>query len=123
MAISHLLRQILDKKQIPDVVSIYEDLRKPRLQLMQRISHEIKRTYALPDGSQQEERDRQLQLPEVSQQYSVPWLNPRFQDWMYSYDAANEADRAWAKHLAGEQPTRRILQKLDADGFESPNST
>ena len=109
-----------DKRQIPDAVSIYENLRKPRLQFMQRMSHDIKTMYALPDGPQQEERDRQLQSPGPSQHYPVPWLDPIFQDWMYSYDAEDEADRAWAKYLEGERPETTDSSKIDANGVGSP---
>ena len=95
--LSQLLSKISEKTQIPAVTATFESLRKPRLLAMQRLSHDIKKVYSYLDGPQQEERDKQLRTPELDQN-PIPWLDPKFQQWMYSYDAVKEAETAWAKY-------------------------
>ena len=94
-AISALFARLTHKHQIPDLLAIFEGLRKPRALELQRRSHSMRAIYGMYDGDEQVMRDRQLTQCEPSEAYSVPWMDPAFQKWMYTYDAAGEAERAW----------------------------
>lgn len=38
---------------------------------------------------------------EPFEEYPNPWADPKFQEYLFGYDAYGEADRAWEKYLAG----------------------
>ena len=46
--------------QIPDLLLIYDNLRRPRAMKIKQRSREMRVTHAFPDGLMQQERDRQL---------------------------------------------------------------
>lgn len=50
------------------------------------------------DGPEQEERDRVLREVDPFPGYPIPWMEPDFQSWMYTYDGMEEADTAWQKY-------------------------
>ena len=59
--------------------------------------------YGMYDGDDQVMRDRHLTQSEQLEGCPVAWMDPTFQKWMYTYDAAAEAERAWEKHARGTE--------------------
>lgn len=95
--LSTLFAHLSHKSQIPELLTVYESLRKPRALELQRRSLSMRTVYGMYDGDEQMMRDRQLTLCEPFEGYVVPWMDPEFQKWMYTYDAAAEAEKAWQK--------------------------
>ena len=102
--LSTLFAHLSHRSQIFDILTIFERLRKPRALRLQQRSHEMRAIYGMQDGPAQAERDRQLTQFEPFEGYPVPWMDPVFRDWMYTYDAAGEAEKAWEKYLVGKWP-------------------
>lgn len=63
--------------------------------------------YAFDDGSLQQERDRQLQHHTPFDGFPNFLADPVLQNSMFSYDAIDEADKAWDTYLRGEWPSTR----------------
>ena len=92
--------------QIPDLLTIYEHIRRPRTMEVKRRSKEMRATHGFPDGPLQEERDRQMAL-EPFEGYPNAWADPVFQKWLWGYDAVQEADKAWNVYKKGLFPGTR----------------
>lgn len=110
---------------VPDVLTIYEQIRKSRTTRVVRGSTKQRDIFHMPDGPRQRERDRQLLTyannlfegypNQVSLQVTVfclfqvdlnsvvslQWADPVFQPWLYGHDAFQEAEQAWQKYLRG----------------------
>lgn len=112
VVLSQLLSRVTHREQIPDVTSIYESMRKPRALKLKHRSEEMRDIYCVQNGPKQEERDRQLRDLEPYPGYVIPWLDPEFQRWMYTYDASAEAGAAWKTYQEGKWPGTRGLWKL-----------
>ncbi|KAG9239005.1 hypothetical protein BJ875DRAFT_415228 [Amylocarpus encephaloides] len=113
VVLSRLLEQARHREQIPDVLTVFEDIRKPRVLPLKRRSEEMRDVYCMQDGPQQAERDRQLRDMEPYADYPIPWLDPEYLSWMYSYDAVREADDGWKKYCEGKWPGTRGAWKLN----------
>ena len=57
-ALSTLFARLTHKSQIPDLLTIYEGLRKPRALELQRCSHSVRAIDFMYDGDEQVVRDR-----------------------------------------------------------------
>lgn len=97
-AFSTIFAHLTSKSQIPDLLAVYEGLRKPRALELQRRSLSMRTIYGMYDGDEQIIRDRQLIQCEPYEGYLVAWLDPVFQKTMYAYDAAAEAEKAWEEY-------------------------
>ena len=106
-----LFAAIQRKSQLPDVLSIYEKVRKPRAMEMRRRSRAIREIYAMKDGPLQEERDRQLLEHVPFDGYPNYLADPVLQKWMFGYKAIEEAGKAWQKYRRGEWPGTSGLWK------------
>ncbi|KAI4157283.1 MAG: hypothetical protein LQ342_008427 [Letrouitia transgressa] len=111
-ALSALFMHLEDKVQIPDLLTIYERLRKPRAYEMKRRSRAMRDVNNIVDGPVQRERDRQLLQHKPFDGYPNPWADPVGQKWMFGYDAFREAEEAWEVYKRGEWPLTRGLWKL-----------
>ncbi|KAL6715240.1 hypothetical protein ACLMJK_007504 [Lecanora helva] len=111
--LSVMFRHIEHKSQIPDVLSIYERLRKPRTYELKRRSKIMRETNSMLDGPMQEERDRQMLQHAPFDGYPNPWADPVFQKWMWGHDAFAEAEKAWTIYKKGEWPSTRGAWKIN----------
>ncbi len=101
-----LLSRVTDVSQLPDVLHIYEALRKPRTTRIVKGSTAMRDVFHVRDGPCQRERDRQLleYQDEPFEAFPNRWRDPVFQSWMFSYDAEEEVKRAWNAYLKGKFP-------------------
>ncbi|KAL8687848.1 MAG: hypothetical protein Q9218_006093 [Villophora microphyllina] len=102
-----LLSKIQHRKQIPDILLMYERLRKPRTTALRDRSRAMGKIYAYEDGPLQEERDRQLQNHAPFDGYPNFLADQGFQRLLFGYNAIEEANSAWNIYLKGEQPSTR----------------
>lgn len=73
-----LFELIQDSAYIDDILLIYEDLRKPRAMEVRRRSSEELRTFCLPNGPEQRQRDYQLSQLAQSKDCPVSLMDPIF---------------------------------------------
>ena len=99
-----LFSSIKDKKQIPDLLTIYETIRRPRVTEMHRRVKQVRDIYSMADGPKQQERDRQLREQAPFDGYPNFLADPVLQEWMFSYDAFKVAQKALDRFRKGEFP-------------------
>ncbi|PSN71900.1 FAD/NAD(P)-binding domain-containing protein [Corynespora cassiicola Philippines] len=102
-----LLSKVDFREDLPNVLRLYEELRKPRSTALQKGSMKQRQVNHLPNGNEQEERDRLMlaQLDEPQPGYPFYWyvwprltdfelildrLNPAQQSFVYNYDVYHE---------------------------------
>jgi salicylate hydroxylase len=92
------------KIRIQDAVRIYEEERMPKAFAKQQVSFLNGAIWHLPDGPEQEARDKAMQ-PELEGKYYVRSSNlygdPQTVLEVYGYDVEGHADTALAKYLNG----------------------
>lgn len=54
------------------------------------------------DGPGQRNRDIKLYQRSPFESYPIPWIDPKFQAYLFSYDAFAEASKAWDRYMNGE---------------------
>jgi len=91
-----LLGKICSKNDVPRVLALYEELRRPRTSAVVLGSRKQRDIFHLHDGPEQEERDRVLlgQHPPQSG-YPNQWADPVMQEFLFGYDGDVEVERAW----------------------------
>jgi salicylate hydroxylase len=91
-----LLGKIRSKNDVPRVLALYEQLRRPRTSAVVLGSTKQQSIFHLHDGPEQEERDR-IMLSQHPPQRGHPnqWADPVMQEFLFGYDADEEVDRAW----------------------------
>ncbi|CAD6594480.1 MAG: hypothetical protein ASARMPREDX12_009038 [Alectoria sarmentosa] len=110
--LSALFTKIHHKSQIPDVLAIYERLRKPRAIALKERSRTMRDINGMPDGPLQQERDRQLLQHAPFEGYPNPWADPVAQNWMFGYDAYKEGKDAWNIYVKSEWPSTTGMWKV-----------
>jgi salicylate hydroxylase len=83
---------VLGEKSVPDALSLYERLRRPRATRLQRLSRINKTRFHLPDGAEQQARDSEMA---ARGDRSIPAIA-----WLYAHDAEAEAASAARAALA-----------------------
>ena len=110
-ALGELFARIQDKKQLEDVLRMYESIRKPRTTCVVRRSDLRRNIYQLPDGHAQEQRDRQLMQETPFDGYPTCIDDPQFQSWLLSYDIKLEVEKAWEEYEQSELSDRNEIAK------------
>ena len=96
-----LLSKIRDvgpgRKNVSDVFNLYQQVRKDRSEKVAAASRQQRHTNHLPDGPEQEARDKLMleQFDEQKPGYPFFWAEPVVQKWIFGYDAIYEAEHAW----------------------------
>ena len=91
--LSELFADLTNVSQIPEILKIYESLRKPRTTRVIQDSLESGKMYKLPNGEEQLDRDRKLAMPGLNE-YPLHIASQEYKDFLYGYDAFAEADKA-----------------------------
>jgi len=105
--LGHLFEKIQHKHQLPDLLAIYEAVRKPRTtRVVQGSSHLGAKIFHLHDGPRQRERDRQLREFQDApfEGYQNRWRDPTFQKFLFDYDARQVVEDAWKVYEEGKFP-------------------
>ncbi|KAI0007803.1 FAD/NAD(P)-binding domain-containing protein [Xylariaceae sp. FL0662B] len=96
--LGRLLGHVQSKAQIGKVLKMYERLRKPRGDTIVRETFTQRNFYHMVDGPEQQKRDEiclsQLGKEITETPFPIRWLCPRFQPWLFGYDAYTEVDMA-----------------------------
>jgi len=96
-----LLGNMKARKQLPQALDMYQELRKARGEAIVRETFKQREAFHMPDGEAQEARDRiflsQLGKDEIVGAFPSRWTCPEIQPWLYGYDAAEEVSAAVRK--------------------------
>lgn len=98
MTLAECIARATDKSQIPDVLRAFESLRRQRCEVIQAASARNAEIWHLPDGEEQKARDAGMRQggPEkesAGAKNPNQWSDPKFQPWLFGYDAVKEANR------------------------------
>jgi 2-polyprenyl-6-methoxyphenol hydroxylase-like FAD-dependent oxidoreductase len=99
-----LLGKIRSRRDIPRVLALYEQLRRPRTSAVVLGSTKQREVFHMRDGPLQEERDMVMlgqRPPQVG--HPIQWADPVMQEYLFGYDADEEVDKAWER-LMKQQP-------------------
>ena len=107
-----LFSKIQHKSQLPDILTIYEGIRKPRTTVVRNRSRAMRDIYAMEDGPMQQERDRQLLENIPFEGYPNYLADPVLQRFLFAHNATKEAERSWAKYSEGRWPCTRGMWRL-----------
>jgi len=101
-----LFSRLTSRSQIPDILTIFESVRKARTTRVVKGSSHYRDIFHMHDGPKQEERDRQLleNDEEPFEGFPNKWRDPVFQEWLWGYDVEREVEKAWAVYLKGQFP-------------------
>jgi salicylate hydroxylase len=101
-----LFERLTSPSQIPDILTIYESLRKARTTRVVKGSSHYRDIFHMHDGDKQRERDRQLieYNDAPFDGYPNKWRDPEFQPWLWGYDVQAEVERAWGVYQKGVFP-------------------
>ncbi|OAL54678.1 FAD/NAD(P)-binding domain-containing protein [Pyrenochaeta sp. DS3sAY3a] len=95
-ALGVLLSTANRRQDLPEILKLYEQLRKPRSSALQERSKVQRHINHLPNGPEQRARDTLLkqQFDEPLPGYPFYWLDPTQQSFVYSYDVYEEVSLA-----------------------------
>ncbi|KAK2625876.1 hypothetical protein QTJ16_005188 [Diplocarpon rosae] len=76
---------------------VYERCRKGRTEMVVRRGSLQQRLYHLPDGPEQEERDRQMRMVPPPAGEALAWRDPGLAPVLLGYDAVRDVEEHWSK--------------------------
>ncbi|GKZ18314.1 hypothetical protein AbraIFM66951_000872 [Aspergillus brasiliensis] len=90
-----LLGHLKHKSDLPEILRLYEKLRKSRGEAIVRETFKQRNDFHMHDGPEQEKRD-QLFLSQLGKElkgaFPSRWTCPEVQPWLYGYDAIKEVE-------------------------------
>ncbi|KAK1144495.1 hypothetical protein N8T08_005368 [Aspergillus melleus] len=96
-----LLGHLKSKSHLPQVLRLYESLRKSRGEAIVRETFKQRNDFHMPNGEAQEKRD-QIFLSQLGKKiqgaFPSRWTCPEVQPWLYGYDAIQEVENAVAQN-------------------------
>lgn len=101
-----LFSRLTSPSQIPDILTIFETIRKDRTTRIVKGSSHYQKIFHMHDGPLQQERDRQLveYQAEPFEGYPMKWRDPSFQPWLWGYDVESAVEEAWERYEKGIFP-------------------
>ncbi|KAF1732859.1 3-hydroxybenzoate 6-hydroxylase 1 [Beauveria bassiana] len=95
--LGRLLGSIHEASRIPDVLAVYQEIRKVRVEKIAKQALKQRYNFHMPDGPLQEARDEAMTTHQQrEEEYPSQWTCPIMQPWLYGYDAIAVADSAVA---------------------------
>ncbi|KAI9249603.1 FAD dependent oxidoreductase domain-containing protein [Helicostylum pulchrum] len=95
-----LLSNINSLEEIPSLLRLYERIRRPRTEIIQKGSFENCNRWHLPDGAEQRARDEAMSKADASRRFRtkvegvkspLQWSDKDFQPWLYGHNAISVA--------------------------------
>ncbi|RAH69360.1 putative monooxygenase [Aspergillus aculeatinus CBS 121060] len=96
-----LLGHMKQKSDLPQILRLYEKLRKSRGEAIVRETFKQRNDFHMPNGPEQEKRD-QIFLSQLGKElkgaFPSRWTCPEVQPWLYGYDAIKEVENVVAEN-------------------------
>lgn len=95
--LGYVLAAVDSKKQLPDALKLYEQLRKKRGETIVKETFAQRHDFHMEDGPEQQARDELMTSTlgkQIDCKFPSRWQCPIVQPWLYGYDAKEEVDRA-----------------------------
>ncbi|PKY03224.1 salicylate hydroxylase [Aspergillus campestris IBT 28561] len=105
-ALGILLSSISTRSEIPLALKVYEKSRKRRAETVQQSGSDNRITLHLPDGPQQEARDKQFRACRLGGTNPDRWSDPEMQQYLWGWDAEKAALQAW------DERRGRVLREM-----------
>ncbi|KAL2822285.1 hypothetical protein BDW59DRAFT_173932 [Aspergillus cavernicola] len=96
-ALGVLLSEITSKEEIPLALQAYEKSRKERAETVQQSGSMNRITLHLPDGPEQEARDKQFQASLKGGSNPDKWSDRQMQEFLWGWDAEEVALQTWSE--------------------------
>lgn len=97
-----LLSKIRSKKDVPRVLALYEQMRRPRTSAVVLASTKQRSIFHMHDGPEQQNRDRIMSTQYPPQPgHPNQWADPVMQEFLFGYDADDEVERTWNLMVKG----------------------
>lgn len=100
--LAELFGKVQHRSQVPDALTIFQDLRQTRCLEISRHAEKVGRVWTFPDGPHQQERDRQLKEHQPFEGYPNPFSDTYLHKWLYDYDVTEAVGEAWERYTSGE---------------------
>ncbi|KAK6461693.1 salicylate hydroxylase [Scheffersomyces coipomensis] len=110
-----LLSHIESKDQIHPILELTESLRKWRSTQIVKGSTQCQNIYHLKDGQDQLIRDSKLADLPPKIGYPNRWADPSFQQFLWGYEAFDEAERGWKEFKKGNHSVKYHFDNLYED--------
>ncbi|KAM5431231.1 putative salicylate 1-monooxygenase [Microsporum ferrugineum] len=107
-ALGTLFKKIKSSSQLRDLFWIYESSRKERTTRVIQSSTALRDIFHMRDGPGQRNRDIKLHQRSPFEPYPIPWIDAKFQAYLFSYDAFSEASKAWDRYMNGEDSVPKL---------------
>ena len=106
--LGHLLSQLESKEQIPDLLTLFQNIRVPRVFTIRDKAARAGKINELPDGPEQRERDSFMRAhgPYEVDGYPNTYGDPAILRLLYGYSALEEVEKAWKVYLKREEISR-----------------
>ncbi|EFQ98941.1 salicylate hydroxylase [Nannizzia gypsea CBS 118893] len=106
-ALGTLFKRVKHRSQLRDLLAVYEATRKERTSRIVQSSAALRDILHMRDGPGQRNRDIKLHQRSPFEPYPIPWIDPKFQAYLFGYDAFSEASKAWDRYMDGEDTTSK----------------
>ncbi|KAH6675750.1 putative monooxygenase [Halenospora varia] len=98
--IGALLSKVQRRDQISAAMTMYDTIRRPRINQLVKETFKQGKEHHLPDGIEQVKRDQLLSKSFETpvngfQRTGATWTHPKIQPWIYGYDAYAEVEKAY----------------------------
>ncbi|KAA8910688.1 hypothetical protein FN846DRAFT_897907 [Sphaerosporella brunnea] len=91
--IGGLLGKLESEDQLPDILAIYQALRKHRTERVVKASTRHRDIFHMEDGEVQRARDAILREGSGKAGFPIKWKDEEFRDWLFGYDAFEDVER------------------------------
>ncbi|KAK2873663.1 hypothetical protein FQN49_002196 [Arthroderma sp. PD_2] len=99
-----LFEKVQSASQLRDLLLIYESSRKDRTTKIVQSSTALREIFHMRDGPRQQKRDSEFLHKGPSEPCPIPWIDPKYQAYLFGYDAFAEASSAWESYRKGGRP-------------------
>lgn len=90
-----ILSSLSSKEEVPLALKAYEKAQKARAEYIQQSCLTTRTALHLPDGAEQEARDRKFQLLSEGGDNDDKWGDPTVQQFIWGWDAEAKGVEAW----------------------------
>jgi salicylate hydroxylase len=115
-----LFSQVESVDEIPSLLNLYEKIRRPRNEKIQKGALENGDIWHMPDGDDQISRDKAMKLADSTEtvvkkvrvKNPNQWSDGDFQPWLFGHDAIGVAQTALQCKLNGETSTLAVEENV-----------